>query len=114
MSYLKGLDRTQSVLFPESIDQIISQDNVVRFIDVFIDSLDILAFGFRDVNQNVNGRPPYHPKDLLKLYIYAYLNKIRASRKLEIECKRNIELMWLIRGLAPDHNTISNFRRDNP
>jgi len=114
MSYIAGYDRTQSVLFPESIDQIISDDNLVRFIDKFVDSLDILAFGFKDVYQNVNGRPPYHPKDLLKLYIYGYLNKIRSSRKLEIECKRNIELMWLMSGLAPDHNTISNFRRDNP
>ncbi len=114
MSYITGFDRTQSVLFPESIDQIISKDHLVRFIDTFVDSLDIPLFGFKDVYQNVNGRPPYHPKDLLKLYIYGYLNKIRASRKLEIECKRNIELMWLVSGLAPDHNTISNFRRDNP
>ena len=114
MSYIKGYDRSQAVLFPESIDQVIAKDNVVRFIDVFVDSLDITTIGFKDVNQNVNGRPPYHPKDLLKLYIYGYLNKIRASRKLETECKRNIELMWLLSGLIPDHNTISNFRRDNP
>jgi len=76
--------------------------------------LDTLVFGFKNIDQNVNGRPPYHPKDLLKLYLYGYLNKIRASRKLENECKRNIELMWLMSGLVPDHNTISNFRRDNP
>ena len=114
MSYIKGYDRTQAVLFQESIDEIIAPDNVVRFIDVFVNSLDIPSIGFSDVNKNVNGRPPYHPKDLLKLYIYGYLNKIRASRKLEVECQRNIELMWLMSGLVPDHNTISNFRRDNP
>lgn len=114
MSYITGIDRTQAVLFPDSLDQIIEHDNVVRFIDAFVDALDLSNFGFKDVLKNVNGRPPYHPKDLLKLYIYGYLNKIRASRKLEKECQRNIELMWLMSGLVPDHNTISNFRRDNP
>lgn len=114
MSYITGYDRTQAVLFTESIDKIITKDNLVRFIDIFVNSLDTSSIGFKDVNQNVNGRPPYHPKDLLKLYLYGYLNKIRASRKLEIECTRNVELMWLLSGLVPDHNTISNFRRDNP
>lgn len=114
MSYITGYDRTQAVLFTESIDKIIAKDNLVRFIDIFVNSLDTSSIGFKDVNQNVNGRPPYHPKDLLKLYLYGYLNKIRASRKLEIECTRNVELMWLLSGLVPDHNTISNFRRDNP
>jgi len=113
MNYIKGFDRTQAVLFPESIEQIINKDNPVRFIDVFVNSLDISNIGFSELRVN-NGRPPYNPKDLLKLYIYGYLNKIRASRKLEAECKRNIELMWLMKGLVPDHNTISNFRRDNP
>jgi len=113
MNYIKGFDRTQAVLFPESIEQIIDKDNPVRFIDAFVNSLDITSIGFVELSIN-NGRPPYNPKDLLKLYIYGYLNKIRASRKLETECKRNIELMWLMKGLAPDHNTISNFRRDNP
>ena len=89
-------------------------NNPVRFIDAFVDSLDLPSVGFKNIYHNINGRPQYHPKDLLKLYIYGYLNKIRASRKLEKECKRNIELMWLISGLVPDHNTISNFRRDNP
>jgi transposase len=114
MSYITGFDRSQAVLFPESIDQVIDQENAVRFIDAFVDSLDLPSLDFKDVRHNVNGRPPYHPKDLLKLYIYGYLNKIRASRKLEKQCKLNIELMWLMSGLVPDHNTISNFRRDNP
>ena len=77
-------------------------------------SLDLVRFGFNDTRNNKNGRPPYHPADLLKIYIYGYLNKIRSSRNLEKESKRNIELIWLIKGLNPDHNTISNFRRDNP
>ena len=114
MSYITGFDRTQATLFPESIDQIIDDNNAVRFIDAFVNSLDLIAFGFSDVRLNVNGRPPFHPSDLLKLYIYGYMNKIRSSRSLEKECKRNIELMWLIKGLVPDHNTISNFRKNNP
>lgn len=82
-------------------------------IDVFVDSLDVVKLGFKDVKQNTNGRPPYHPKDLLKLYIYSYMNRFRSSRVIEKECKRNLEVIWLLSGLTPDHNTISNFRRDN-
>lgn len=108
-----GQDRTQSYLFPVSLDQAVDAENEVRFIDVFIDSLNLGNFGFR-VDHQENGRPSYHPSDLLKLYIYGYMNRIRSSRQLEKECKRNIELMWLIKSLTPDHNTISNFRRDNP
>jgi transposase len=114
MNYITGFDRFQTTLFPQSIDQLIADDNPVRFIDAFVESLQIPALGFKDIKRNVNGRPPYNPADLLKLYIYGYMNKIRSSRGLEKECKRNIELMWLIKGLAPDHNTISNFRKDNP
>ncbi len=114
MNYITGFDRKQAVLFPETLDQLIEINNAVRFIDIFVDTLDIVEMGFKDVRCNINGRPPYHPKDLLKLYIYGYLNKIRSSRSLERECKRNIELKWLLHGLIPDHNTISNFRRDNP
>ena len=113
MSYIKGFNRKQAVLFPETIDQIIDSKNPIRFIDQFVDKLDVAKLGFNDVRKNVNGRPPYHPSDLLKLYIYGYMNKIRSSRGLEKECKRNIELMWLIKGLVPDHNTIANFRKDN-
>ena len=114
MNYITGFNRNQTVLFPQTFDQLIDQNNSIRFIDAFVDSLDVVEFGFKDVRLHKNGRPPYHPKDLLKLYIYGYLNRIRSSRSLEKECNRNIELMWLLKGLAPDHNTISNFRRDYP
>lgn len=114
MSYITGFNRKQAVLIPETFDQLIPKDNVIRFIDLFVSSLDLVQFGFKDIRLNNNGRPPFHPKDLLKLYIYGYLNKIRSSRGLEKECKRNIELIWLMKGLVPDHNTIANFRKDNP
>lgn len=114
MNYITGFNRNQTVLVSETYDQLIAKENVVRFIDLFVDALDVVEFGFRDVSHHVNGRPPFHPKDLLKLYLYGYLNRIRSSRALEKECTRNIELIWLIKGLVPDHNTISNFRRDNP
>ncbi len=113
MKYIVGHDRTQTYLFPVSLDQSIDADNEVRLVDLFVDSLSIKDFGFK-VNFFENGRPAYHPSDLLKLYIYGYLNKIRSSRNLEKACKRNIEVMWLLKNLQPDHNTISNFRRDNP
>lgn len=114
MNYIKGFDRQQAVLIPETIDQLIDKNNAIRFIDAFVNSLDVVGFGFKDIRLNTNGRPPFHPKDLLKLYIYGYLNKLRSSRDLEKESKRNIELIWLLKGLVPDHNTISNFRKDNP
>ena len=113
MKYIQGQNRTQTHLFPISLDESIDTNNEVRFIDVFVDSLNLSNFGFK-VDFEENGRPAYHPSDLLKLYIYGYLNSIRSSRKLEKETKRNIELMWLLKNLTPDHNTISNFRRDNP
>ena len=114
MSYITGFDRKQATLFPQSIDQIIDKENPVRFIDLFVDTIKVEEYGFKDITLNTNGRPPFHPADLLKLYIYGYMNKIRSSRGLEKECKRNIELIWLLKGLIPDHNTISNFRKDNP
>jgi len=113
MKYIKGQDRTQTHLFPISLDQSIDPDNEVRFLDLFVDSLVLKDLGFKD-DYIENGRPAYHPSDLLKLYIYGYLNKIRSSRDLEKSCKINIEVMWLLKNLQPDHNTISNFRRDNP
>ena len=113
MKYIQGADRNQTAVFPISMNLSIAGDNEVRIIDFFIDSLDIEEMGF-DVAHGENGRPAYHPKDLLKLYLYGYLNSIRSSRKLEKETKRNIEVMWLLKNLSPDHNTISNFRRDNP
>jgi len=112
MKFIQGKNREQSILFPESLDQIIDPDNEVRIIDLFVESINISDFKFV-VKTTIEGRPAYHPKDLLKLFVYGYLNSIRSSRVLEKECKRNIEVMWLMRELVPDHNTISNFRRDN-
>ncbi len=112
MQYIQGRDREQSVLFPQSLDQIISADNDVRFIDLFAASIHICDFKFV-TKQSIEGRPAYNPKDLLKLFIYGYLNGIRSSRALEKQCHINIEVMWLMKQLTPDHNTISNFRRDN-
>ncbi|CAN5544237.1 IS1182 family transposase [soil metagenome] len=112
MQFIQGNNRTQSILFPESLDQIVDQDNEVRMIDLFVESINISEFKFV-IKTTLEGRPAYHPKDLLRLYVYGYLNSIRSSRVLEKECKRNIEVMWLMKQLIPDHNTISNFRRDN-
>lgn len=113
MKYIKGHNRSQAHLFPVSLEESIDPGNEVRIIDVFVDSLPLKDYGFR-VDFNENGRPAYHPADLLKLYIYGYINKTRSARDLEKETKRNIEVMWLLKCLQPDHNTISNFRRDNP
>lgn len=113
MKFINGTNRQQLPLFASSIDEAIGQDNEIRLIDLFVDSLKLTDFGFA-LDFVENGRPAYHPSDLLKLYIYGYLNRMRSSRTLEKECSRNIELMWLLKGLAPDHNTISNFRKDNP
>ena len=112
MQFIQGKNRTQSILFPESLDQIVEVDNEVRIIDLFVESINLADFHFV-IKTSKEGRPAYHPKDLLKLFVYGYLNHIRSSRQLEKECKRNIELLWLMKQLAPDHNTIANFRRDN-
>lgn len=111
--YVKGLDRKQTALFPETLEEYIDQDNPVRFIDAFIDSLSIEKLGFKNSTPTQVGRPSYNPKDLLKLYVYGYLNQTRSSRKLEGECHRNIEVMWLMKKLAPDFKTIADFRKDN-
>ena len=113
MKFIQGHDRTQTHLFPVSIEESIDSDNEVRIIDLFVNSLSLKDLGF-DMDFEENGRPAYHPSDLLKLYIYGYMNRIRSSRCLERECSRNIEVIWLEKGLKPDHNTISNFRKDNP
>jgi len=112
MQFIEGKNRNQSILFPQSLDQLISADNEVRIIDLFVESIKLEDFHFT-IKVTKEGRPAYHPKDLLKIFVYGYLNHIRSSRQLEKECKRNIELMWLLKQLTPDHNTISNFRRDN-
>lgn len=114
MKHITGYDRNQAVLIPVTIDAVIAKDSLVRLIDIFVDSLDLSEMGFTNLRPPSDGRPPYHPADLLKLYIYGYMNRYRSSRMLETETKRNIELMWLLKGLTPDHNTIANFRRDNP
>lgn len=95
MKYIQGKNRTQISLFPTCLDDIISPEHEVRLIDVFVNSMDLKKMGF-EVCHGENGRPAYHPTDLLKLYIYGYLNKIRSSRDMEKECHRNIEVMWLL------------------
>ncbi|MDH2901312.1 MAG: IS1182 family transposase [archaeon] len=112
--YVKGQDRDQLILFPGRIEEYIDQDNAVRVIDEFVDSLDLEELGFIHFEpKDLGGRPAYDPYDLLKLYLYGYLNGIRTSRKLERECNRNIELIWLLKKLTPDFRTISDFRKDN-
>ena len=98
---------------PEAVDDYVGSDNPVRFIDAFVDGLDLAAAGFGRVEPKVTGRPAYAPADLLKLYIYGYLNRVRSSRRLEAETHRNIEVIWLLRHLKPDFKTIADFRRDN-
>jgi len=111
--FIKGEDRNQSTLFPECLEDYIAEDNPVRVIDVFVDELDLGQLGFGGVDPKVTGRPAYHPSILLKLYIYAYLNRVQSSRRIEREAQRNVELMWLTERLSPDHKTISDFRKDN-
>ena len=113
MKFIQGQNRNQINLFPVSLDESIDRNNEVRLIDLFVDSLPLKDYGFR-TDFSENGRPAYPPSDLLKLFIYGYMNKVRYSRDLEKECRRNIEVMWLLKCLKPDHNTIANFRRDNP
>lgn len=113
MKFIQGTDRSQTAIFPLSLDNAIDPNHEIRLIDLFVDTLDVEKMGFK-VDYIENGRPAYHPKDLLKLFIYGYLNRIRSSRELEKETKRNIEVIWLLKTLSPDHNTIANFRRDNP
>jgi transposase/ubiquinone/menaquinone biosynthesis C-methylase UbiE len=111
--FVEGVDRSQTTLFPEALDDWIGEDNPVRVIDSFVDALDLAGLGFASVVPQVIGRPSYHPSVLLKLYIYGYLNRVQSSRRLELEAIRNVELMWLTGRLTPDHKTIANFRKDN-
>ena len=113
MTHITGHDRSQLLLLPESLDDYVGPDNPVRFIEAFVDGLDLAAAGFARVKPKETGRPSYLPSDLLKLYIYGYLNRIRSSRRLEAETHRNIEVIWLLRHLKPDFKTIADFRRDN-
>jgi transposase len=113
MTHLAGFERDQLLLLPEAVDDYVGADNPVRFIDAFVDGLDLGAAGFARVAAKATGRPGHAPGDLLKLYIYGYLNRVRSSRRLEREAHRNIEVIWLLRGLKPDFKTIADFRRDN-
>ena len=113
MDHITGTVREQITLFPEAVEDYLSPDNPVRFLDAFVDSLDVSSLGFRHAAIQETGRPPYNPKDLLKLYLYGYLNRIRSSRLLERETKRNLEVFWLLKRLSPDHKTISDFRKEN-
>jgi len=112
MRYITGEDRYQKTMFPDVIDEYITADNYVRVLDAYMDSLNLVELKI-GATSNETGRPPFDPKDMLKLYAYGYMNKLRSSRKLENETKRNIELMWLLNKLSPDHKTIANFRKDN-
>src|SRR5215469_5778065 len=111
--FVEGVDRGQSTLFPECLEDWVAQDNPVRVIDAFVDVLDLTKLGFEGVKPAETGRPAYHPSALLKLYVYGYLNRVQSSRRLECEAGRNVELMWLLGRLVPDHKTVADFRKDN-
>jgi transposase len=111
--FVEGCDRGQSTFFPALLDEYVAEDNPVRAIDAFVDGLDLGKLGFARVEPLATGRPSYHPATLLKIYLYGYLNRIPSSRRLERECQRNIELIWLTGQLAPDFKTIADFRKDN-
>jgi len=111
--FIAGANRGQSTLLPECLDDFIDESNPVRVIDAFVDILDLVEMGFDGVDPAATGRPAYHPSVLLKLYIYGYLNQVQSSRRLEREAGRNVEVMWLLGRLAPDHKTIADFRKDN-
>jgi transposase len=111
--FIEGENRSQSTLFPECVDDYITEENPVRVVDVFVDGLDLRKLGFEGIEPAETGRPSYHPATLLKIYIYGYLNRIQSSRRLEREAQRNVELMWLTGRLAPDFKTLADFRRDN-
>lgn len=113
MRYIQGQNRDQSTLFPSVLDDYISDDNPVRFIDAFVNELDLVEIGYTYSEPKETGRKPYNPGDMLKLYLYGYLNRIRSSRRLEAETHKNVELMWLLRMLRPDFKTIADFRKDN-
>ena len=111
--FVEGIDRGQTTLFPECLEDWIDDDNPVRVVDVFVEELDLDELEFGGVDPEATGRPSYHPSVLLKLYFYGYLNRVQSSRRLEHEAGRNVEVMWLTGRLAPDHKTIADFRKDN-
>src|ERR671930_476751 len=111
--FVEGVDRGQTTLFPECLEDWIDEGNPVRAIDAFVEKLDLSGLGFDGVAPEATGRPSYHPSGLLKLYIYGYLNRVQSSRRLEREAGRNVEVMWLTCRLIPDHKTIADFRKDS-
>ena len=113
MEFISGAAREQMILLPDCVDDYIGEENAVRVIDAYVNSLDLQMLGFARPKPHDTGRPMYNPEDLLKLYIYGYMNRVRSSRRLEAETKRNLEVIWLLGKLSPDHKTIANFRRDN-
>ncbi|TKT69068.1 IS1182 family transposase, partial [Aquamicrobium sp. LC103] len=113
MSYILGDERGQAALLPARLEDYVARDTPVRVIDAFVDGLDMTGLGFGRAVPAATGRPGYDPRDLLKLYVWGYFNEVRSSRRLERECRRNVESMWLLRRLAPDFKTIADFRRDN-
>lgn len=113
MRYIEGVNRKRRIAFPECIDDYITDNNPVRVIEAFVDSLNLNDLGFKRANASSTGRPGYNPADMLKLFLYGYMNRITSSRRLEVEASRNIELMWLLRKLKPDYRTIAEFRKQN-
>jgi len=113
MKHRSGLDRSQTLMFPERLEDYVGAENPVRFLDAFVGQLDLGALGFAKAQVAATGRPPYDPGALLKLYLYGYLHRIRSSRLLEAECQRNVEVIWLLGKLTPDFKTIADFRKEN-
>src|SRR6202158_1228255 len=111
MGFIQGEDRGEGTLFPVTLEELIPEDHLCRVIEAFVGRLDMAALGFERAEPAETGRPGYDPRDLLKLYLYGYLQQIRSSRRLESECQRNVELMWLLGRLCPDHKSIAEFRR---
>ena len=111
MGFIQGEARGQQTLFPVTLDDLVPSDHVCRVIEAFVDKLDMADLGFVRAEPAETGRPGYDPRDLLKLYLYGYLQQVRSSRRLEAECQRNVEVMWLLGRLRPDYESIAEFRR---
>ena len=112
-SFVSGADRSQGTMFPAQLEDYVTEDNPVRVIDFFVDQLDLGELGFGRVQPKLTGKPAYPSAVMLKIYVYGYLNRVQSSRRLERECQRNVEMMWLTGCLAPDFKTIADFRKDN-
>ncbi len=113
MAFIHGVDRNQQMMFPEYVEDYIDEENPVRVIDEYVETLDVKAMGFIKADEQKVGAPSYNPKTLLKLYLYGYMNAIRSLRRLEREAIRNVEVIWLIGMLKPDFKTIADFRKEN-